>query len=219
MLVSDYLSHITKGEVKQLYLSDIGTTSPNAVQQTNIDILITYINEANLELHKHFGLIQKEYVLTDVTNNSLHSIPVDFLYAISATFDDGREVAINNERTNFIDDIDYNVSILFPAPFKVLVKGIDTKSPPKDDISIVYVSIPAVVTLTTDFIDLPQVYNEALYNYVAYKAHASVKGDMKAENNTYYLRYNESIKNIRLLGMKNSDNLDSNVKLTDRGFV
>jgi hypothetical protein len=42
---------------------------------------------------------------------------------------------------------------------------------------------------------------------------------MKAENNTYYLRYNESIKNIRLLGMKNSDNLDSNVKLTDRGFV
>ena len=60
MLVSDYLSHITKGEVKQLYLSDIGTTSPNAVQQTNIDILITYINEANLELHKHFGLIQKE---------------------------------------------------------------------------------------------------------------------------------------------------------------
>ena len=63
MLVSDYLSHITKGEVKQLYLSDIGTTTPNAVQQANIDTLITYINEANLELHKHFGLIQKEYVI------------------------------------------------------------------------------------------------------------------------------------------------------------
>jgi hypothetical protein len=30
------------------------------------------------------------------------------------------------------------------------------------------------------------VYNEALYNYVAYKAHASIKGDMKEENNTYY---------------------------------
>ena len=170
-------------------------------------------------LMSYFGLLQKEYVLTDVTNNTLHSIPTDFLYAISATFNDGTEVAINDERQNFIDDIDYNVSILFPAPFKVLVKGIDTKSPPKDDISIIYVSIPPVLTLTTDFADLPQVYNEALYNYVAYKAHASVKGDMKAENNTYYLRYNESIKNIRLLGMRNSDNLDSNVKLTDRGFV
>ena len=92
MYVSDYLSHITKGEVKQLYLSDIGTGAPNLVQQANINTLITYINEANLELHKHFGLIQKELVLTNVTNNSLHNVPVDFLYAISATFPDGTKL-------------------------------------------------------------------------------------------------------------------------------
>jgi len=217
MYVSDYLSHITKGEVKQLYVSDIGTTSPNTLQKANIAILISYLNEANLELHKHFGLIQKELILTDVTNNSLHSVPVDFLYAISAEFNDGTEVAINNERTNFVDKVDYNVSLLFPAPFKILVKGTDNLK--RDDISVVYVSTPPVLTLTTEFVDLPQVYNEALYNYVAYKAHASIKGDMKEENNTYYLRYQASIKNIRLLGMTNSDNLDSNVKLTDRGFV
>ena len=217
MYVSDYLSHITKGEVKQLYVSDIGTTSPNTLQKANIAILISYLNEANLELHKHFGLIQKELVLTDVTNNSLHSVPVDFLYAISAEFNDGTEVAINNERTNFIDKVDYNVSLLFPAPFKILVKGTDNLK--RDDISVVYVSTPPVLTLTSEFVDLPQVYNEALYNYVAYKAHASIKGDMKEENNTYYLRYQASLKNIRLLGMTNSDNLDSNVKLTDRGFV
>jgi hypothetical protein len=217
MYVSDYLSHITKGEVKQLYVSDIGTTSPSTLQKANIAILISYLNEANLELHKHFGLIQKELVLTDVTNNSLHSIPVDFLYAVSAEFNDGTEVAINNERTKFIDKVDYNVSLLFPAPFKILVKGTDILK--RDDISVVYVSTPPVLTLTTEFVDLPQVYNEALYNYVAYKAHASIKGDMKEENNTYYLRYQASLKNIRLLGMTNSDNLDSNVKLTDRGFV
>ena len=217
MYVSDYLSHITKGEVKQLYVSDIGTTSPNTLQKANIAILISYLNEANLELHKHFGLIQKELVLTDVTNNSLHSIPLDFLYAVSAEFNDGTEVAINNERTKFIDKVDYNVSLLFPAPFKILVKGTDILK--RDDISVVYVSTPPVLTLTTEFVDLPQVYNEALYNYVAYKAHASIKGDMKEENNTYYLRYQASLKNIRLLGMTNSDNLDSNVKLTDRGFV
>jgi len=217
MYVSDYLSHITKGEVKQLYVSDIGTTSPSTLQKANIAILISYLNEANLELHKHFGLIQKELVLTDVTNNSLHSIPLDFLYAVSAEFNDGTEVAINNERTKFIDKVDYNVSLLFPAPFKILVKGTDILK--RDDISVVYVSTPPVLTLTTEFVDLPQVYNEALYNYVAYKAHASIKGDMKEENNTYYLRYQASLKNIRLLGMTNSDNLDSNVKLTDRGFV
>jgi len=156
-------------------------------------------------------------VLSNVTNNSIHSVPVDFLYAVSAEFNDGTEVAINNERTNFTDKVDYNVSLLFPSPFKILVKGTDVLK--RDDISVVYVSIPPAITLTTQFIDLPQVYNEALYNYVAYKAHASIKGDMKEENNTYFLRYRESLKNIRLLGMTNSDNLDSNVKLTDRGFV
>ena len=218
MYVSDYLSHIVKGEVKQLYVSDIGTTSPNTVQQANIDTLISYLNEANLELHKHFGLLQKELVLTDVTNNSLHNVPLDFLYAVSAQYDDGTEVSINNERANYVDKVDENVSILFPAPFKILVKGTDV-SLKRDDISIVYVAVPVTVTKTTDFIDLPQVYNEAIYNYMAYKAHVSVKGDMKEENNTYYLRYQESLKNIRLLGMVNSDNLDSNVKLTDRGFV
>jgi len=217
MYVSEYLSHITKGEVKQLYVSDIGGTTPNTLQLSNIAILISYLNEANLEVHKHFGLIQKELVLSDVTNNSIHSVPVDFLYAISAEFNDGTEVAINNERTNFTDKVDYNVSLLFPSPFKILVKGTDVLK--RDDISVVYVSIPPAITLTTQFIDLPQVYNEALYNYVAYKAHASIKGDMKEENNTYFLRYRESLKNIRLLGMTNSDNLDSNVKLTDRGFV
>mgnify|MGYP003676587960 FL=1 len=218
MYVSDYLSHIVKGEVKQLYVSDIGTTSPNTVQQANIDTLISYLNEANLELHKHFGLLQKELVLTDVTNNSLHNVPLDFLYAISAQYDDGTEVSINNERANYVDKVDENVSILFPAPFKILVKGTDV-SLKRDDISIVYVAVPVTVAKTTDFIDLPQVYNEAIYNYMAYKAHVSVKGDMKEENNTYYLRYQESLRNIRLLGMVNSDNLDSNVKLTDRGFV
>ena len=218
MYVSDYLSHIVKGEVKQLYVSDIGTTSPNTVQQANIATLISYLNEANLELHKHFGLLQKELVLTDVTNNSLHNVPLDFLYAVSAQYYDGTEVSINNERANYVDKVDENVSILFPAPFKILVKGTDV-SLKRDDISIVYVAVPATVSKTTDFIDLPQVYNEAIYNYMAYKAHVSVKGDMKEENNTYYLRYQESLRNIRLFGMVNSDNLDSNVKLTDRGFV
>jgi len=218
MYVSDYLSHIVKGEVKQLYVSDIGTTSPTTVQQANIATLISYLNEANLELHKHFGLLQKELVLSDVTNNSLHNVPLDFLYAISAQYNDGTEVSINNERANYVDKVDENVSILFPAPFKILIKGTDV-SLKRDDISVVYVAVPITVTKTTDFIDLPQVYNEAIYNYMAYKAHVSVKGDIKEENNTYYLRYQESLRNIRLLGMVNSDNLDSNVKLTDRGFV
>ena len=69
MYVSDYLSHIVRGDVKNLYVSDIGAANPNATQLENADILISYLNLANLELHKRFALIQKEYVLTEVTHN------------------------------------------------------------------------------------------------------------------------------------------------------
>jgi hypothetical protein len=219
MYVSDYLSYITTSEIKQLAISDIGGSTPTAQQKENKASLITFINLANSELHKKFSLISKEMVFTDVKPNSLHAIPTDFLYAISASYKDGTEIPINDESTNYTDDIDYNVSILFPTPFEMLVKGTDTETPPRDDISLVYMAAPGKVTKTTDFIDLPETYTEALITYVAYKAHAAVSGDMKTENNTYYLRYRESTKNIKLTGLANSDNLDSNTKLTDRGFV
>ena len=181
--------------------------------------MINFINLANSELHKKFALISKEMVFTDVKPNSLHAIPTDFLYAISASYKDGTEIPINDESTNIISDIDYNVSILFPTPFEMLVKGTDNNTPPRDDISLVYIAAPDKVTVTTDFIDLPETYTEALIDFVAYKAHAAVSGDLKAENNTYYLRYREAIKSIKLTGLANPDNLDSNTKLTDRGFV
>ena len=217
MYVSDYLSYITSGEIKQLAVSDIGTTAPTAAQIANKTALINFINLANLELHKKFALIAKELVFTDVTPNSLHAIPVDFLFAVSASYKDGTEIAINNEKTDIVDNVDYNVSVLFPTPFQMLIKGTDIDA--RDDISLVYIAAPSKATLTTDFLDLPEIYTEALLDYVAYKAHASVSGDMKAENNTYYLRFIESVKNIRITGLSNSDNLDSNTKLTDRGFV
>jgi len=217
MYVSDYLAYLTSGEIKQLALSDLGDATPTDKQKANKAALINFINLANVELHKRFTLIAKEMVFTDVKPNSLHSIPTDFLFAVSASYSDGTEIPINNEKTNIVDNVDYNVSILFPAPFKMLVKGTDSEK--RDDISLIYIAAPKKVTKTTDFIDLPEVYTEALLTYTAYKAHASVSGDMKAENNTYYLRFLESVKNIKLNGMTNLDNLDSNTKLTDRGFV
>lgn len=217
MYVSDYISYLVNGEIKQLAVSDIGGETPTATQLKNIEAIISYINLANLELHKKYGLIQQEFVLEDVTPNTLYSLPVDFLHAIGASYRDGTEIPLNNEKTKIVDNVDYNVSLMFPAPFKVLVKGTDEDE--RDDISLVYAAAPAKVTKTKDFIDLPQVYTEALLNYAAYKAHLAVKGDSQSENNVYYLRFRESCKNIEMLGLLNSDNQDSNTKLTDRGFV
>ena len=217
MYVSDYLSYLTDGEIHQLALADIGGATQTDTQQANEATLISFINLANSEIHKRFGLITKEFVINNVKPNSLHSIPTDFLYAVNASFNDGEEIPINNEKTQIVDNVDYNVSILFPAPFKMLVKGKDKNE--RDDISLTYVAAPKKVTKSTDFIDLPEVYTQALIDYVAFKAHASVSSDMKAENNTHYLRFQETIRNIKLTGLTNPDNLDSNTKLDDRGFV
>ena len=217
MLVSDYLNSLTTSEINQLHFSDIGGLSPTDNQKKNRDLIINYINLANVKLHKKFALLQKELILSDVSANTMRDIPIDFLYAVSASFADGEEIPLNNEKANIVDGVDRNVSVLFPAPFKALVKGTDDKG--RTDMSIVYVASPAKVTQPSDFIDISEIYTEALVNYVAYKAHASVSGDMKAENNTYYLRFIQSCKNISMLGLTNSDNMDSNDKLIDRGFV
>lgn len=217
MLVSDYLNSLTTGEINQLHFSDIGGDSPNAQQKKNTNQIINYINLANTELHKKFALIQRELVLSDMVANTMKDIPIDFLYAVSASFADGEEIPLNNEKTRIVDGVDHNVSILFPAPFKALVKGTDDKG--RTDMSIVYVASPTKVTKKSDFIDISEIYTEALINYAAYKAHVSVSGDMKAENNTYYLRFIQSCKNISMLGLTNSDNMDSNTKLLDRGFL
>jgi hypothetical protein len=84
---------------------------------------------------------------------------------------------------------------------------------------LVYAASPALAKKITTNLSLPQLYTEALINYVAYKTHAIISGDIKAQNNTYYLRFNESCKQINLLGLRNPDNLDANTKLIDSGFI
>ncbi len=217
MIVSDYLDFAVKGELKPLTVSNIGGDIIDNVQKDNREILISYLNLAIVEIFKRFALLQKEYVIEEVEPNTVYDLPVDFMYAVSAAFPDGAEISLNDEKKYLVDDIDYNVSIMFPAPFKILFKGTDPNE--QVDISLLYVATPCKVSLFTDYIDIPEIYTEALINFMAYKAYSSLQGDMQATNNTFYLRFIDSCKGIDAMGLKNSDNLDSNIKLNERGFV
>jgi len=217
MLVSDYLQFAVTSDIKPLKFSDIGGDNPTAIQQSNIDTLIGFLNLANIQIHKKFSLIQKEYVLEGISHNKTFPIPIDFMYPINAAFEDGVEVPINNERVNIVDSVDNQVSVLFPSPFTALVKGTDELG--RTDISIVYVATPKKLTSANDFIDISDIYTEALLYYMAFKAFSSVDGSMQATNNTYYLRFVESCKNIVTDGLSSIDNLDSNIKLDERGYV
>lgn len=223
MKVYEYIDFLVNGEISHLAFADVGDMTPGAagtptaVQTKNRDKIRTFINLANIELHKKFNILQKDMELDFALDGEEFKLDDDFLHAISCRFEDGDEIAINNDKINIVDSKDTNVSVMFKDPSKVLIKGTDSKN--RKDMVLTYAAAPKLAKTITVNLQLPQLYTEALINYVAYKAHATINGDMKAENNTYYLRYNESCKQINMLGLRNPDNLDANTKLEDNGFV
>ncbi len=226
MLVSEYIDYAVKGELKPLSVSDIGGESPNATQKNNRETIVSYLNLANSEIHKKFALLQREFLLESVEDGKYFDLPTDFIYAVSASYPEGVEISVNNERI-LVDPqtgLNYCVSVMFPAPFKAIVKGewpsrLIGRTFDTGTISLVYVAKPPLVLGESEFLDVSDAFTEAILYYVAYKAYASVQGDIQATNNTYYLRFIESCKNIRIEGLVNSDNLNSNMKLVQNGFV
>ena len=223
MKVYEYIDFLINGEISQLGLSDVGdmapssVVTPTAVQVKNRNKIRSYINLANIELYKKFDIATKDLELDFALNNEEFTIPDDFLHAISCKFTDGTEIPINNDKVEFVDGVDTKVSVMFKDPSKLTIKGTDKDG--RKNMVMSYAASPKLASTIYINLKLPQQYTEALLNYAAYKAHVTISGDMKAENNTYYLRYNESCKQIQLLGLNNPDNLDSNTKLEDNGFV
>jgi len=132
---------------------------------------------------------------------------------------------------------DHWVSLLFFEPFKVIVKGswpnkpmvnlnasreIKAEQIRQNAISMVYVAAPKKVCSPDEFIDLPEQYNEAVLNYMAYKATAAMATSGSPANsyeNSYYARFLASVQAIDREGLFPTDNLDTNIKLNCRGFV
>lgn len=222
MKVYEYIEFLVNGEISNLAIANVGDMTPGAaapttIQASNRDKIRSYVNLANIELHKKFNILQKDMDLDFALAGEEFKLDEDFLHAISCMFTDGVEIPINNDKTKFVDGVDNIVSVMFKDPTKLVIKGTDVDG--KKDMILTYAAAPKLAKTISINLQLPQVYTEALLNYAAYKAHVAISGDIKAENNTYYLRFNESVKQINLLGLRNPDNLDSNTKLTDRGFI
>jgi hypothetical protein len=225
MYVSDYIEFLVNGEIQSLAVKDVGDLDPNAAvapttdQVANQDKLRTYINLANIELHKKFNIMQKTLLLEYAVDGEEFDIPDDFLHAISCTFEDGTEIPINNTKITLdpITNLDINYTVLFTDPKYARIKGTDKED--RKTVILTYAASPKLASSVRSKLLLPQVYTEALLNYAAYKAHAAITGDIKAENNTYYMRFRESCAQIEMSGLSNPDNLDTNTKLVDNGFV
>tara|TARA_Y100001949_G_scaffold118554_1_gene100719 strand:+ start:878 stop:1558 length:681 start_codon:yes stop_codon:yes gene_type:complete len=226
MKVSEYIDYLTTGECSKLAIASVGDMSanpspaPTAVQTVNQNKFINYVNLANLALHKRFHLLMKTLEMDNPLDGEEFTLPSDFLVPIHAYYtSDFEEVAIKDDSVKLVQDVDQHVAILINEPFKAVIKGTDGETPQRAQILLKYAAAPKKAKNTYTDLKISEVYTEAVLNYSAYKAHGAISGDMKDENNTYYMRYDASCKQLINSGMWGNNEIEVNTKLTDNGFV
>ena len=225
MKASEYINYLVNGETYKLAIQDVGdlsvnpSQSPTALQATNRKKFINYLNLANLAIHKRFHLLQKQYEIDNPANDEEYALPSDFLAPIYAYYNDteAEEIPIKDTYRKIVDNVDTAVSLLIPEPFKITVKGTDTSKRPQ--IILIYAASPPVISQVNHSLNVNNVYTEAMLNYAAYKAYSAISGDIKAENNSYYLRYESNCRQIIASGLGGDNETETNTKLEDNGFV
>ena len=226
MKVSEYIDYLVTGECSKLAIANVGDMSanpspaPTTVQVTNQNKFINYVNLANLALHKRFNLMKKTIELDNPLNEEEFSLPSDFLTPLYAYYtSDFDPVTIKDDSIKLVNKVDTAVSILINEPFKAVIKGTDEETPKRNQILLKYAAAPKKAKTAYSDLKISEVYTEALLNYAAYKAHTSVSGGMQDENNSYYMRYEASCKQLINSGMWGNNEIETNTKLVDNGFV
>ena len=191
-----------------------------AIKDDDIAVL-GFINLGMLELYKRFPLEEAEAIITlrdgkttyklDGTDEDVElEAGKDVLVIVAAytTDKDGKviEMPINDEDNLLgINTPSYN-TIEVPSTAEGAL------------ISIIYRVAPTFIISTSDNVPIPPQLLEALLNYIGYRGHGSVNGDLKTENQSHYVRFDNSCKRVLLEGLIPTDDLMSK-KLYDRGFV
>jgi hypothetical protein len=199
-----------------IHLAKYSELSSVAIKDDTMAIL-SFINLGIVELYKRFPIKRVEHVISIEENQTLYSMPSDFMYATSAfqkVMDNeklvNQDISINNEL--------FDNSIFFPTYNQVQIpESLDI-----EEITVVYVPKPVKYTrdsLEQD-IDLPEVLIDCLLSYVGYKGHLGIRSDSQSENNSHALRFERSIKKAKELGVcPSTDYYRSTNKINSKGFV
>jgi len=209
MTAQDVINLAKNAELKQLAV------------RTDDSAVLGFVNLGLLELYKRFPLKEAEAIITlrdgkttykldgtdpDVSTDSDKELLI--ITGAYTTSDDGfvEEMTMNDE-----DDImgintpSYN-TVEIPATAEGVL------------VSIIYRATPKFITSVDDLLPLPPQLLEALLNYVGYRGHGSVSGELNTENQSHYVRFENSCKRVILEGLITSDDLVSK-KFKNRGFV
>ena len=206
MNVGEAIDMVQEAELKQL-----------AVKDDKVAIR-GFINLGVLEIHKRFVLWQAEAVINMVDGVNSYTL-------------DGTDPNVTMDLTDhdllMIDEVyDYDGQLMTineeNDPFGVATPRYNVLEVPEEtdgqQLSVIYRGSPKFLTHEKAEIQLPPQFYEALFNYIGYRGHGSLKGDIKSENNTHYMRFEQSCDRIKMEGLYTEDSLHS-TKFEDRGFV
>jgi len=179
--------------------------------------LLNYINLGVLELYKRFALKVSEALITmpdDVTtiftlsalDPNVHLGDGDLMYVIAAYDEKGDWININAP--------DDPLSILTPTFNTVQVPNPVAHAV----ISIIYAPEPPMIQSTSDDLPLPATLLEALLHYIGYRAHGALNGNLQAENNSHYQRFELSCAKAKNLGVVTADNMMTR-PVEAKGFI
>lgn len=219
MIVSDAIALLRNSELKQLSVKD------------SIADVLGFINLAILEIHKRFNLWEAEATITivdgvllykldgvdanvtiDLSDHELLRIESVWLTA-TEEYEDDKELILNNDKD---DD-----SVFTPRFHQIKINTpVEDKTPyvVGDTMTATYRAAPLFLTNEKQEIPIPPQLLEALFNYVGFKGHGSIKSDIKGENNTHYIRFEAACERIKTEGLIAQGDLTS-TKFENRGFV
>ena len=219
MKVSDIVKYAIQGELKTLSVGDIGTAATRTEkQEENLNTILGYIYQGLVVLHEEFPLsVSNEELYLFLNDTDPIQMPEYATYLYKATRrSDKSNVPINDLSYKEMYELDQykGLYIITTSINTFTVEGNIVEG---DIIDLVYAVAPKEIKYT-DKIKLPFNFLEALLNYVAYKAHTSIKATPNTEQTNYLMLFNNSLNKLK-------ENLDATYdpiqsdKFTSRGFV
>ena len=206
MLISQVIELARGGEIKNL--------SDDSFDDATI---LGYVNLGLIELYKRFSLRTEEAIVTMRDSKVIYTlddsdVDVDIdltheLMLILEAYDEsGAFLNINVENDE--------LGILTPS-----YDTIQVPNPAEGEkLGILYLAGPDWVTDINSKLKAPVSLLEALLHYIGYRAHGSVDGNIDAENNTHYKRFEASVARAKTLGLVTADDIqDRDVR--GKGFI
>jgi len=204
MNLQDVVNLAKSGELSNLAVKD------------DTDTILGYMNLGLIELYKRFPIRTSEFILELRADTDLYVMPSDFMWMVAA-YDE-----VSASSTDTVAVLPINVE---DNPLSINTVTWNTIQVPVTTdgayISIIYVASPPVFTNLDLGKDLPIPVQmvEALLHYIGYRAHGAMDGNIQAENNTHYQRFEASCKRIQMASMFTTDDLNMANRLVNRGFV